>query len=268
LNGSTFSYTFPSYSMTVIELAPAAAAVAGRYTFYNHSALDGDNAAANAQDDAAIASDKQALVSGGPAGFANVTSYSRGINGVMVDVAGLPLERTPTPADFVLETLNGSTWSPLGATPAVSVRRSAGTSGADRVTLTLPDGTVKNTWLRVTVKPTVNTGLKQPDVFSFGNLVGETGAGSGLEVNVLDYAATRANVGRTSPAALSRFDFNRDGAVGADDVLLARLNQHRRLPQAITPSAAAEAIAPVPGTRSTRTPTRRSLWNQITATEA
>jgi alpha-L-arabinofuranosidase len=262
LNASSFSYTFPSYSMTVIELAPAAASVAGRYTFYNHSALDGDDAAATSADDAAIAADKRALVAGGAASFTNVTSYGRGINGVMVDVAGLPLERTPAAGDFVLETLSGSTWSPLGATPSVSVRRNAGTSGADRVTLVLPDGAVKNTWLRVTVKPTVNTGLKQADVFTFGNLVGETGAAPTLAVNARDLADTRAHFGRTTAAALNRFDFDRDGAVDADDVVLERLNLHRGLPQPAAPLAAARYSA-APVTLVARAPTRRSAWEQL-----
>jgi len=267
MSGSSFSYTFPSYSMTVIELAPAAASVAGRYTFYNHSALDGNNAGATSADDAAVAADKQALLAGGAASFATVTSYGRGINGVMVDVAGLPLERTPTASDFVLETLNGSTWSAVGAAPTVSVRRNAGTSGSDRVTLVLPDGAVKNTWLRVTVKPTVNTGLKQPDVFTFGNLVGETGAAPALAVNVNDVADTRANFGRTTPAALNRFDFDRDGAIDADDVVLVRLNLHRSLPQPTTTLAAA-SYSDMPIAPATRTPTRRSLWDQVTAPSA
>ena len=38
------------------------AAIAGRYVFYNSSYWDGNNAAANADDDAAIAPDKQALI--------------------------------------------------------------------------------------------------------------------------------------------------------------------------------------------------------------
>jgi hypothetical protein len=268
LNGSTFNYTFPSYSMTLIELAPAAAAVAGRYTFYNHSALDGNNAAATAADDGAVAADKQALRPGDAAGFANVTSYSRGINGVMVDVAALPLDRTPTAGDFVLETLNGAAWTTLGTVPAVSVRRNAGTSGTDRITLVLPDGAVNNTWLRVTVKPTVNTGLKQSDVFSFGNLVGETGSAPALAVNVNDLAGTRANFGRTTPAALNRFDFNRDGVIDANDVVLVRLNLHRGLPP-VAPVAVADSTFSTtllaPATRAPTSPTRRSVWDEVTA---
>ena len=40
-------------------------------------------------DDLAIAPDKTALLPGMRGSFANVTSYTRGINGVMIDVAAL-----------------------------------------------------------------------------------------------------------------------------------------------------------------------------------
>ncbi|MCK4275430.1 MAG: hypothetical protein KAX78_02885, partial [Phycisphaerae bacterium] len=55
------------------------AEVLGRYVFYNNSALDGLDPAANAADDGAIATDKTALLGGSTAAFANYTSYSRGI---------------------------------------------------------------------------------------------------------------------------------------------------------------------------------------------
>jgi hypothetical protein len=64
----------------------------------------GDAAAArHAADDGAIAPDKSALLPGGTGRFANVTSYTRGINGVMVDVADFPLGR-PAANTWRLET--------------------------------------------------------------------------------------------------------------------------------------------------------------------
>ena len=62
--------------------------------------FDGNDPAANAADDAAIATDKTALLPGQTATFANYTSYSRGINGIMVDIAGLPGNVTAN--DFVV----------------------------------------------------------------------------------------------------------------------------------------------------------------------
>src|SRR5207248_6531927 len=83
----------------------AAAAVApprvvGRRVFYNHSAFDSNDPAITSADDGAIATNKQALLPGQTATFANYTSYSRGINGVMVDIADLPAGNSLTAADF------------------------------------------------------------------------------------------------------------------------------------------------------------------------
>ena len=68
-----------------------ASRVVGRHVFYNHSAFDGNNPAANSSDDAAIATDKQAFRQpGATARFTHCTSYSRGINGIMIDIEDLP----------------------------------------------------------------------------------------------------------------------------------------------------------------------------------
>jgi hypothetical protein len=252
-----FGFTVPSYSMTVIELEAAPAAVAGRYTFYNDSAFDRQDARPNQFDDAAIATDKAALLSGQPATFGNVTSYSNGINGVIVDVAALPPAATLSADDFVLETGDGATWAPLAAAPEVAVRRGAGASGSDRVTLVLPDGAVRNTWLRVTVKATADTGLPAPDVFHFGNLAGD--ADGSLSVNATDLALTRANVG-TAATITNRYDFNRDGAVNAVDVLIARANQRRSLPPVGNAPTQVAGAAQVPLTRAPLLrPQRRTL---------
>jgi hypothetical protein len=76
----------------------------GRYIYYNNSAFDGNNPNANATDDGAIAPDKKALLPGETTTFANYTSYNRGINGIMIDIADLP--GTPTVADFVFKVGN------------------------------------------------------------------------------------------------------------------------------------------------------------------
>src|SRR3954452_19936120 len=69
-----------------LEARVLLSAVAGRFVFYNHSALDGD-VAADARDVAAIAPGKTALLPGHAANFAIYTSYSRGINGIAIDLA-------------------------------------------------------------------------------------------------------------------------------------------------------------------------------------
>lgn len=137
--------------------APISAEIVGRHIFYNHSAWDGNNVAANEQDDAAIAPEecadphlrKLALLPGQTATFQNYTSYSLGINGIMVDFDRLP--GTPTVADFefkVSNTLTPDSWTAAPAdpngddTPNVAVRGvdldGDGTPDIDRVTIIWP----------------------------------------------------------------------------------------------------------------------------------
>jgi 3-phytase len=222
------------------------ASVVGRHVFYNNSAGDGHDSAANGADDAAIAADKRALLEGQAATPASYTTVSRGINGLMIDTWLLPAAARPTGDDFLLEIPDDAGgWTMMRSVPQVSVRRVAGASGADRITLTLPDGAVRNTWLRVTARATANTGLASPDVFYYGNLVGDTGdapAGRTPVVNAADVLRTRRALFSTDPTTRERFDFNRDGAVTAIDLHLARRNLGSPLPP-----PPGQAVAPPPG---------------------
>ena len=202
------------------------AVVVGRHVFYNNSAFDGRNAAANSADDNAIAADKEALLPGQTATFANYTSYSRGINGVMIDVAGIA--GTLSPGDFLFRTGRGadpSAWPALSQQPAITVRPGAGAGGTDRITLVWPDGAVRNTWLQVTLLPTAVTGLPSADVFYFGNLVGETGnSTTAAAVTPVDLGRVRAAMTPLPGVPLtSAYDFNRDGRVNVVDLSLARV---------------------------------------------
>jgi N-acetylneuraminic acid mutarotase len=222
----------------------AAAAVVGRWVFYNNSTFDGNDPTANAADDLAVAPDKSALLPGqAPATFANYTSYDRGINGVMVDIAGLPAgaEATLSTSDFAFASGNDdapAAWRAAPAATSITVRRGSGAGGSDRVTLVWPDGQIRKQWLRVTVMPTPNTGLAAPDVFYFGNAFGETGNRSGdARVNAADARLTRRNRTRPRLGILdlaprtsidSRFDFDRNGVVDVLDRRIARHNRTRK----------------------------------------
>jgi hypothetical protein len=208
--------------------------VVGRHIFYNRSAFDGNNAAADANDDAAIAPDKRALLNGEKATFANYTSYSRGINAVMIDIANLADPAGLSVADFTFRTGNDNNpagWSALALDPAqitVAVRVGAGAGGSDRVTIVLPDGAVKKTWLQVTVKATAATGLAVPDVHYWGNAVGDSGnSTSNTQVTVADALRVRANprTAADNPAPVDFFvDYNRDKNVNIQDELIVRGN--------------------------------------------
>lgn len=212
--------------------------VLNRRLFYNQSRYDDNTPGISASDDGAIASDKVALLPGQTATFANVSSYTRGLNGILFDVAASV--GSLTAADFIFRVGNNnapSTWSAGPAPLSISVRAGAGVSGSDRVELVWANGAISKTWLEVVVLANENTRLSQlegypagyGDVFYFGSALGNSGLGDSATqatVNVSDELGARNN-----PAAVHQnipltnlFDYNRDGAVNTTDALAARNN--------------------------------------------
>lgn len=198
--------------------------ITGRHIFYNQSAWDGNNAAANSNDDSAIAPDKTALLPGGTAGVANYTSFSRGINGLMVD---LPNGAAPTPSDFIFKKGNTATPGSWGSAPNpthIAVRAGAGVGGADRVTLLWANNLIQKEWLEVTVRATPRTGIATPDIFYFGNSIGESGVGNAstrFSVTSVDVLFAINNPVSTGAAITNPLDHNRDKRVTSVDALLA-----------------------------------------------
>ena len=223
---------------------PVAPAVLARQVFYNRSSFDGNNAAATPADGNAIATDKRALLPGQTASFANYTSYSRGINGIIIDVRNL----AGRPVSYVFRTGTGgnpANWA-LAPQPTSTVTTGAGVGGSDRITLIWPDGAIKNTWLQVTVRAgTPGTGVE--DVFYFGNVVGDTGDGAGIaRVNAVDLANVRRRVSPRPVSVTSPYDINRDGRVTAADVLAVKSNQGMTALTMFTAPGAAPAAAQGP----------------------
>jgi len=218
-----------STTATVTITVTPGATIAGRHVFYNNSAFDGSSAMGDPLDDAAVA-DKEALAPGSVATFANYTNYSRGINGLMVDVEGLSPEITPGAADFEFRVGNDDDpagWAPVTAEPTVTLRRGAGTGGSDRVTVIWNDGAIRNTWLQVTVKA-AGLEMADDDVFYFGNAVAEAGDSEiDAKVTAADLLLARNNPRDFQAETLVDFpfDYDRDGQVDATDVLLARNNR-------------------------------------------
>lgn len=220
-NGSVISYTYDAAGNRLTYSGTVSAMVLGRYIFYNNSAFDGNNPAANANDDGAIAPDKIALLPGQTATFANYTSYSKGINGIMVDISGLG--GAPTAEDFgfkVGNVNNLASWVTAPTPSSITVRSGAGTAGSDRITIIWPDNAIQKQWLQVTVRATANTGLAADDVFYFGNAVGETGNSTAdAKVTGADALRVLNNTSASAPIS-SPHDHNRDGKVGAADRLI------------------------------------------------
>ena len=261
-----------------VTIPPPAAQVVGRHVFYNGSAFDaGPTPGA---DDAAIAFDKQALLPGaGRGGFANYTSYTRGLNGVMIDVVGLATAAASStgpsaaaapalsPADFAFRfgnTADAAQWSAAPAPASIQVRPGAGANGSDRVTLTWSDGAIARGWLQLSLLATAATRLTTPDVFYFGNLPGETGdATDSASVDATDVARTRAAMSPAAAALDSAYDHNRDGRVDVRDLYTARAAVGTAPLPLIGTSAASSAVAPsTPARRSGYRPAATSLLSE------
>ena len=208
------------------------ALILDHHVFYNNSDWDGNDPAAGPGDDAAIATDKFALLPGGTAAFANYTSYSRGINGIMIDIVALANPGGLTDTDFVFKVGNDDDPGSWIAAPApandiaADVRLGAGTGGSDRVTIIWADNAIEKQWLQVTVLATANTGLGSDDVFYLGNAVGDSGdSPTDAIVNATDEIMARNNPAVFSPATIENaYDFNRDRTVTATDQIIARNN--------------------------------------------
>ncbi|MBI3838219.1 MAG: hypothetical protein HY288_09845 [Planctomycetia bacterium] len=214
------------------------AVVAGRLLFYAGSSRY--DTTGNPQtplplgDDNAIASDKSAYRPGsGAATFANLSSYDRGINGIMVDLLGSGSHRSITQAnvlnDFTFRVGNNNSpdsWVSGPLPTRVTVRSGAGASGADRIELIWADGAIKQRWLEVIVKSTTDTGLAADDVFFFGNEIGDTGVSNTATVaKVTSLDATAVQIHEASLTAnipiTNLYDFNKNGVVDSQDVTIA-----------------------------------------------
>jgi len=184
---------------------------------------------------------KTALLPGQTATFVNYTSYTKGINGVMVDLDDLPNPAALSASDFEFRVGNDNNpgaWSAAPAPQSITVRENQGINGSDRVTVIWADndwmtstpepGAIAKQWLQVTVLPTTNTGLPEEDVFYFGNAVGESGNSIvDAAVNATDEIGARNHPHWfLDPAPIEdAYDYNRDKKVDATDQIVARNNQ-------------------------------------------
>jgi hypothetical protein len=219
----TISGTVSGRIVATTTLPTPFGTLAGRHIFYNQSAFDGNSAAQGTADDAAIATDKTAYIPNATtAVFNNITSFTRGINGIMVDVAGGGDHASINANDFIFKSGNNnspSTWATVTASPTISVRTGAGVSGSDRVTITWASGSIRNNWLEVQVLPTANTGLTAADVFFWGNKIGDTGQGTPATTFLTSGADKTSVLGLLGSGVgiTSIRDFNRDNNVTAAD---------------------------------------------------
>ncbi len=231
--------------------------VVGRDLFYNNSFYDSATTTCNTlvgqtcSDNTAIATDKSALNPGGTAGTGHYVSYSRGINGLMIDVksnspcGGLPGgPLSPTNFEFRVgntPTLAGFT---LAAAPLSIDVTPDGVNGSDRIKIIWSDNAIPNSnWLRVLVKSNPSGGqldLDADNVFYFGLAIGDslTPGGSHVMVNSTDDIDARnhphnslnrvpvaMNSGYAVPAAPdAKYDYDKSSLVSSTDEIIARNN--------------------------------------------
>jgi regulation of enolase protein 1 (concanavalin A-like superfamily) len=229
------NYIVNSSASTTANITQPVASIAARKIFYNNAS--GTNLSSAGPATGAIAVDKAALLPGQASTFQNYTSYLHGVNGVIVDIADLPQSTTDV---SVLGGLRFARWNgiategfvdlPLAAIPTATILRGLGDASSDRVKITFPDGSLKNTWLRVIVAADAQTGLAADDVFYFGNVVGEVNIGNTptrLRVNGVDSSAVLANqsAGANTAPVTNLYDINRDGRVNGQDRSIVLANQ-------------------------------------------
>ncbi|MEM9828352.1 MAG: proprotein convertase P-domain-containing protein, partial [Planctomycetota bacterium] len=203
--------------------------------FYNNAT--GANLSSDGDAQSAIDFSKTALLPGESSTFANYSSYLQGLNGIVVDMDGLP-ESTDEAAlvgVFEFEVWDGidtGGWADLDTAivPSFEIFRGSGLDESDRIKITFDDGELTNTWLQTRILAGAVSGLESDTVFAFGNVVGDTGFGntsSRIRVNAIDTIQYRLNqsVAPNSAAVDNVFDLNRDGRVNAIDTILTRLNQ-------------------------------------------
>ncbi len=231
---------------------------ADRRVFYNNSFYDAATTACSnlvgqpCNDNTAIATDKAALNSGGTATTANYISYSRSINGLMIDVTPgpgcSPLPAGPLAAtnfEFrIANSLNLGAYVLAAAPISIDVTPGGGTGGSDRIKIIWANNAIPNTrWLRVLVRSNASGGsidLSGDNIFYYGVAMGEslTPTATRAIVSSTDEIGARNNphnslnrvpVATNSTYAVAnapdaRYDYDKSSIVSSTDEIISRNN--------------------------------------------
>ena len=243
------SFGSPNWATWIQHFTVGASTVTNRQLFYANSAYDGFSGNPATAHDEAIAPDKVALLpSQGESTFANVSSYTAGINGIMVDLSagGNHSALVANAAtDFVFKVSGPfasntpSTWTTLSGAnlPSVLVRPAGSTTiggvlANDRIELLWANNKIVGTFLEVIVKANADSGLAADDVFYFGSSPGDSGLGNDPDASFVDatdeiaarnHQESDLSLHHPYSVALSNpYDYNKDDQVDATDQILAR----------------------------------------------
>lgn len=212
--------TFVAFSLDALVNIP------NRRLFYNSSGFEtfGDV-------DAALDGGKsllRAVSTSQSTSFANVSGYTRGINGIVFDIAGLA-SNTLVASDFIFRIApNGasgvvtpSTWA-LAPTPtSIDVLPGNSTTPA-RVRIEWPDNAIQNTWLQIIVNANANTGLLERHVYYIGHVFGEVDGVSPYRTSTVDVGLIRGAVGNAIVSVNDVRDIDKDRRITTTDVGILR----------------------------------------------
>jgi hypothetical protein len=205
---------------SAVSVIPTVPTIADNFIFYNDSLFDDEI------DSNAIATDKQVLLPGQTASFQNYTSYSKGLNGLMIDVNNLDGAVTAGDFTFLVGNTNDvASWQTAPAPQIISEFSGGGINGSTRIELIWADNAIQNEWLQVTLNADGVTQLATPDVFYVGNAMGEVGnSATDANIDSSDILAARGHHDAGPVSIINPFDFNRDGIVDNQDVTVAKQN--------------------------------------------
>jgi hypothetical protein len=177
--------------------------------------------------------------------FANVINYSRGINGLVLDVAGLAAASLSA-SDFIFRVapagasgaVDPNTWLAAPTPTLIDVTTGNATTAA-RVRLEWADEAIMNTWLQIIVKANANTGLINREVFYLGHAYGEVDGVAPYRLSTIDVGLVRAAVGNAIVSVNDVRDFDKDRRITTTDVGLmrARVNNNVLLNNITIPAA-------------------------------
>jgi len=191
----------------------------------------------------------------------NVINYSRGLNGVVLDIAGLA-NNALTTADFtmrvapagVIGVVTPVDW-PSAPNPTLIEVTPGNATTAARVRLEWLDNSIQNTWLQIIVKANANTGLINREVFYFGHAMGEISGGSPYRVTAVELSAVQTGISNSIVSVSDARDINKDRRVTAADLsfIQVRVSNNVLLNDIIIPAAGS------PGEGGASKPSKRGL---------
>ncbi len=237
ISGTQFLVYAQGQARLKVQAVPQAS-IAGRQIFYNNASGFGTSGANNSpavNPINAIDATKQALLPNQTTTAANYTNYSRGLNGIVVDLTNPGNLSGIGSSSFQFAIWNSfpngtPNFVTINPTVTVSAFPSGGTAVSDRVKLVFADRAIENAWLRITVLADANTGLASNDVFYFGNARFDVTPTSPfpsqqIVVNIFDVNGIRAKQGQNSGVVSNAFDVDRSGVVNVFDTNAVRAGQ-------------------------------------------